>query len=70
MIIMHTCVSRKFPIASRKISVVIDDCDLHMFQFKMGISMGTTVVPTKSDSDVVFCLQLLSKTSTCTPHLC
>ena len=29
----------------------------------------TTVVPTKSDSDVVFCLQLLSKTLTCTHHL-
>ena len=28
-----------------------------------------TVMPTKSDSDVVFCLQLLSKTSTCTLHL-
>ena len=29
----------------------------------------TTVVPTKSDSDVIFCLQLLSKTLTCTLHL-
>ena len=29
----------------------------------------TTVVPTKSDSDVLFCLQLLSKTLTCTHHL-
>ena len=28
-----------------------------------------TVVPTKSDSDVIFCLQLLSKTLTCTLHL-
>ena len=28
-----------------------------------------TVVPTKSDSDVMFCLQLLSKTLTCTLHL-
>ena len=28
-----------------------------------------TVVPTKSDSDVIFCLQLLSKTLTCTHHL-
>ena len=27
-----------------------------------------TVVPTKSDSDVVFCLHLLSKTLTCTLH--
>ena len=25
-----------------------------------------TVVPTKSDSDVIFCLQLKSKTVTCT----
>ena len=29
----------------------------------------TTVVPTKSDSDAIFCLQLLSKTLTCTLHL-
>ena len=28
-----------------------------------------TVVPTKSDSDVIFYLQLLSKTLTCTHHL-
>ena len=28
-----------------------------------------TVVPSKSDSDVIFCLQLLSKTLTCTHHL-
>ena len=28
-----------------------------------------TVMPAKSDSDVVFCLQLLSKTLTCTLHL-
>ena len=28
-----------------------------------------TVVPTKSDSDVILCLQLLSKTQTCTLHL-
>ena len=28
-----------------------------------------TVLPAKSDSDVMFCLQLLSKISTCTLHL-
>ena len=28
-----------------------------------------TVVPTKSDSDVIFCLQLLGKTLACTLHL-
>ena len=28
-----------------------------------------TVVPTKSDSDVIFCLQFLSKTLNCTLHL-
>ena len=28
-----------------------------------------TVLPVKSDSDVMFCLQLLSKTFTCTLHL-
>ena len=32
-------------------------------------SKPATVVPTKSDSDVIFCLQLLSKTLTCTLHL-
>ena len=31
--------------------------------------LAATVVPTKSDSDVIFCLQLLSKTLTCTLHL-
>ena len=29
-----------------------------------------TVVPTKSDSDIIFCLQLLSQILTCTLHLC
>ena len=29
----------------------------------------STVVPTKSDSDEIFCLQLLNKTLTCTLHL-
>ena len=29
---------------------------------------SATVVPTKSDSDVILCLQLLSKTLTCTLH--
>ena len=28
-----------------------------------------TVVPTKSDNDIIFCLQLLIKTITCTLHL-
>ena len=30
---------------------------------------ATTALPAKSDSDVMFCLQLLSKTLTCTHHL-
>ena len=34
---------------------------VYMFQVR-------TVLPAKSDSDVVFCLQLLSKTLTCTLH--
>ena len=29
----------------------------------------STVLPTKSDSDVIFCLLLFSKTLTCTLHL-
>ena len=32
-------------------------------------SARTNVVPAKSDSDVLFCLQLLSKTLTCSLHL-
>ena len=32
-------------------------------------SESLTAVPTKSDSDVLLCLQLLSKTLTCTLHL-
>ena len=31
--------------------------------------ISSTVVPTKSDADVIFCLQLLSKTFTCTLNL-
>ena len=33
------------------------------------IGSVAAVVPTKSDSDVIFCLQSLSKTLTCTLHL-
>ena len=33
------------------------------------IWQATTVVPTKSNSDVIPCLQLLSKAITCTLHL-
>ena len=36
-----------------------------LFNFIMCI----TVLPAKNDSDVIFCLQLLSKTLTCTLHL-
>ena len=36
---------------------------------KEGAYDTCTVVPTKSDSDVIFCLQFLSKTLTCTLHL-
>ena len=34
-----------------------------------GLANRATVVPTKSDSDLILCLQLLSKTLTCTLHL-
>ena len=33
------------------------------------ILFDTAVVPTKSDSDVILCLQLLGKILTCTLHL-
>ena len=32
------------------------------------IALMFTVVPTKSDSDIIFCLQFLSQILTCTPH--
>ena len=35
----------------------------------MGVIGTPTVLPAKSDRDVVFCLQLLSKTLTCSLHL-
>ena len=35
----------------------------------IGEVVTIAVVPTKSDSDVTFCLQLLSKALTCTLHL-
>ena len=44
-------------------------CDMLNFQIYFGVSADATIVPAKSDSDVVFCLQLLSKTLTCTLHL-
>ena len=31
--------------------------------------LSSTVVPTKIDSDIILCLQLLSKTLLCTLHL-
>ena len=46
---------------------------LHSWSYNLYISIkrkhSCTVVPTKSDSDVIFCLQLLSKTLTCALHL-
>ena len=42
---------------------------LHLFTSRPVVSVSNTVVPTKSDSDVIFCLQLLSKTLTCTIRL-
>ena len=33
------------------------------------VPFGHTGVPAKSDSDIIFCLQLLSQILTCTPHL-
>ena len=38
-------------------------------QYGMLSAFSFIVVPTKSDSDVMFCLQLLSNTLTCTLHL-
>ena len=44
--------------------VVLTLCMLDDFAWSFSVF---TVAPTKSDSDVIFCLQLLSKTLTCTP---
>ena len=41
-----------------------------MIRIIENLNNSATDVPTKCDSDVIFCLQLLSKTSKCTPHLC
>ena len=38
-------------------------------KYGSGHLRNSTVLSVKSDSDVVFCLQLLSKTLTCTLHL-
>ena len=50
----------------------MDVCDLFLFLHDAVLSVivsFSTVVSAKSDSDVMFCLQLLSKTLTCTLHL-
>ena len=51
--------------AEKKILAVRSDIVMFILIVQMRLS---TIVPTKSDSDVVFCLQLLSKTLTCTHH--
>ena len=43
--------------------------DLAMHCSPVSHKMNTAVVPTKSDNDVIFCLQLLSKTLACIYHL-
>ena len=37
--------------------------------WNLSFSSATTIVPTKSDSDVILCLQLQSKIKTCTLYL-
>ena len=44
-------------------------CDASVYVMFTPATYLATVVPTKSDSDVKLCLQLLSKTLTCTLHL-
>ena len=44
-------------------------CHGAIMLFCLFCHMLTTDVPTKSDSDVICCLQLLSKTLTCILHL-
>ena len=48
-----------------------DESDVPMSssQTRLVYSCNTTVVPTKSDSDVILCLQLLSKTRMRNLHL-
>ena len=41
----------------------------HNLHDALDLNNITTVVPTRKDSDILSRLQLLSKTSTCTPHL-
>ena len=42
---------------------------LHLSNALMRKYLLSTVVPTENDSDVIFCLQLLSKILTCTLYL-
>ena len=41
---------------------------LLMKTYLLRVLIASTVVPTKSDIDVIFCLQMLSKTLICTLH--
>ena len=59
---MHMCIVGYWRYAFRLISVTIES----VVSFLVVVY---TVVPTKSDGDVIFCLQLLNQTLTCTHHL-
>ena len=53
-------------------SIYLDTTGPVIVKFYMAqpsVQTAYTVVPTKSDSDEIFCLQLLSKTLQCTLHL-
>ena len=43
--------------------------EAHMKELKIQAHAPATAVQTKSDREVIFCFQLLSKTLICTPHL-
>ena len=50
-------------------SLADESAPMSSSQTRLVYSCNTTVVPTKSDSDVILCLQLLSKTRMRTLHL-
>ena len=50
-------------------TTIIVDQNVRLFIIAVDYVLSYTALPAKSDSNVMFCLQLLSKTLTCTLHL-
>ena len=61
----------KMGIYKEKMNTIMTEASLKVAYIANNLDpdQTTTVVPAKSDSDIIFCLQLLCKTFTCTLHL-